>query len=288
MQSVFQLALLVPVTLLGLFWLILALRYEEKFKEITETIDEKEYQMSELFYIGFQMMEMIRYNFQSDRARKKIKLMSEVYGKKYAEYNYYVLVGGQITYTFTAAAFILPLALLLNSPMWVFVGVLLSGLSAWYIHENFKGKLGARRERLLLDFPKALSKLTLLVNSGMMLREAWKLTANQGEGILFQEMQKTSMQMDNGMYETAAYHEFGERCGVKEIRKFASMMIQGIEKGSADLTIFLKDMSEEMWTEKKNTLKQKGEQANAKLLVPTVLIFLGILMMIIAPVLTGI
>lgn len=287
MQSIFQLAMLLPVTLLGLLWLFLAMRYEEKFQEITSTIDGKEYQMSEILYIGFQVMELLRYDFKSDRARRKIKLMAEVYGKQYAEYHYYVLVGAQITYTLTATAFILPLALLLNEPVWVFVGILLAGLFAWYVHENFRGKLASRRERLLFDFPKVLSKLTLLVNSGMLLREAWKLTAQQGNSILFQEMQKTSLQMDNGMYETAAYHDFGERCGVKEIRKFASMVIQGIEKGGADLTLFLREMSEEMWAEKKNLVKQRGERANAKLLIPTVLIFIGILTMIMAPVLTG-
>ena len=50
---------------------------------------------------------------------------------------------------------------------------------------------------------------------------------------------------------------------------------------------FLKDMSEEMWMEKKNLVKQKGEKANAKLLIPTTIIFIGILLMIMAPVLTG-
>ena len=48
--------------------------------------------MSELFFIGFQIMELIRFNIKSDASRKKIKLMSEVYGKKYAEYYYYISV----------------------------------------------------------------------------------------------------------------------------------------------------------------------------------------------------
>ena len=287
MQSVFQLAMLIPVTVLAVCWIVLALKYEDKFKEITATIDSSEYFMCELFHIGFQIMQIIRYDMKSERARRKIKMMAEVYGKKYAEYHYYVLIGGQITYLYTAVTGILLIALLANEPMAVLFGIVLAGLFVWYLSETFKDKLTARREKILSDFPQVLSKLTLLVNSGMLLRDAWNLTAEQGNSVLFEEMRQTALQMANGVPESTAYSEFAERCGVKEIRKFSSMIIQGLEKGGSDLTKFLKDMSEEMWMEKKNLVKQKGEKANAKLLIPTTIIFIGILLMIMAPVLTG-
>lgn len=287
MQSVFQLAMLVPVTVLAVGWIVLAIKYEEKFEEITSTIDSDEYFMCELFYIGFQIMELIHYDMRSQRARRKIKLMGEVYGRKYAEYHYYVLTGGQITYMFTAVTVILLVALLANEPTAVLLGILLAGLFVWYLNESFKDKLTARRERILSDFPQVLSKLTLLVNSGMLLRDAWNLTAEQGNSVLFEEMRQTAAQLSNGVSEATAYYEFAERCGVKEIRKFSSMIIQGLEKGGSELTGFLKDMSEEMWTEKKNMVKQKGEKANSKLLIPTTIIFIGILVMIMAPVLMG-
>lgn len=287
MQSVFQLAMLVPATIVVAVWMILALKYEDKFKEITSTIDSKEYYLSELFYIGFQVMELVHFNMKSDSARKKIKLMGEVYGRRYAEYYFYVLTGGQITYIITVVPIVFLLALLANNPTAMLLGVVMAGLFVWYLNESFKDKLTARREQLLSDFPQVLSKITLLVNSGMLLRDAWNLTAQQGNSVLFTEMQLTAVQLQNGVPEMAAYQEFAERCGVKEIRKFSSMVIQGLGKGGSDLTAFLRDMSEEMWTEKKNLVKQKGEKANAKLLAPTVIIFIGILFMIMAPLLAG-
>ncbi len=287
MQSVFQLTMLVPATIIVVLWMILALKYEEKFKEITSSIDSKEYYLSEMFYIGFQIMELIHFNMKSNSSRKKIKLMGEVYGRKYAEYYFYVLTGGQITYIVTVVPIVFLLALLANNPTAMLFGIVLAGLFVWYLNESFKDKLTARREQLLSDFPQVLSKITLLVNSGMLLRDAWNLTAQQGNSILFTEMQLTAHQLENGVPEMAAYQEFAERCGVKEIRKFSSMVIQGLGKGGSDLTAFLRDMSDEMWIEKKNLVKQKGEKANAKLLVPTVIIFIGILFMIMAPLLAG-
>ncbi len=287
MQSTFQLAMLIPTTAAVLFWVILALRYEEKFEEITSSINSDEYYLSELFFIGFQIMEIIHFNIKSDASRKKIKLMSEVYGKKYAEYYYYVSVGGKITYVVTVLPVIFLLALLANNPVALLFGVVLAVIFVWYMNESFKDKLTARREEILAQFPQVLSKMTLLVNSGMLLRDAWNLIANQSDTVLFQEMQLTATQLDNGVSEVAAYREFAERCGIKEVRKFASMIIQGLEKGAAELTMFLKDMADELWMEKRNMVKQKGEKANSKLLVPTVIIFIGILFMIMAPIVTG-
>ncbi len=287
MQSTFQLVMLVPATAAVLFWLVIALRYEEKFEEVTSSINRDDYYLCELFYIGFQVMEMIHFNIKSDAARKKVKLMSEVYGKKYAEYYYYVSVGGKITYVITVLPVIFLLALLANNPLALFFGVVIAAIFIWYMNESFKDKLTERREEILADFPQVLSKMTLLVNSGMLLRDAWNLVAGQSDAVLFQEMQLTAAQLNNGVSEAAAYREFGERCGIKEIRKFSSMVIQGLEKGAAELTMFLKDMADELWLEKRNMVKQQGEKANAKLLMPTVIIFIGILFMIMAPIISG-
>lgn len=287
MQSTFQLAMLIPTTVVVLFWVMLAAKYEEKFEEITSSINPEDYYLSELFYIGFQIMEIVHFNIKSDLSRKKIKLMSEVYGKKYAEYYYYVSVGGKITYVVTVFPIIFLLALLANNPAALVFGMILAVIFVWYMNESFKDKLMARREEILAEFPQVLSKMTLLVNSGMLLRDAWNLIANQSETILFQEMRLTATQLENGVPETVAYREFAERCGIKEIRKFSSMVVQGLEKGASELTIFLKDMADELWLEKRNLVKQKGEKANSKLLIPTVIIFIGILFMIMAPAITG-
>ena len=50
------------------------------------------------------------------------------------------------------------------------------------------------------------------------------------------------------------------------------------------MSYFLKDLSDEMWEEKKHLVKRKGEAANSKLLIPITMIFIGILGMIMIPV----
>ena len=96
-------------------------------------------------------------------------------------------------------------------------------------------------------------------------------------------MRNTAMELNNGMQEAEAYKAFGERCSIKSLRKFSTMMIQNLQKGSNEVVQFLKDMSTEAWEEKKHEVKRKGEKASNKLLLPIGLIFAGVLILIIVP-----
>ena len=107
--------------------------------------------------------------------------------------------------------------------------------------------------------------------------------ADDNEGLLYQEMRNTAMELSNGIQEIEAYKAFGERCSIKSLKKFSTMMIQNLQKGSKEVVIFLKDMSNEAWEEKKHEVKRKGEKASSKLIMPIGLIFLGVMILIIVP-----
>ena len=149
--------------------------------------------------------------------------------------------------------------------------------------EDMKDKLNERREELMRDFPKMLSKMTLLINSGMIMREAWYKVSASGKGVLYDEMRLTVNEQQMGITELDSYTNFADRCNVKEIRRFISTLIQNMQKGNAEMTYFLKELTDEMWETKKADVKKQGEAANSKLLLPTGLIFIGILIMIMVP-----
>lgn len=282
-----QLFILILATVAAILWTMVYLKGRNRYADVIASIDGEDYFMSELFFIGFELMNMLGYNMDSKASHKKIKEISEVYGSKYSRYHFYILRGGQFTYGLTFMTISLELAAMSAEIIVAFLGVVLTGLLVYYLEETFNDKLKARREELILDFPAVLSKLTLLVNSGMVMREAWKKVAYGGDRELYVEMQNTLKEMDNGEAEIDAYLNFANRCFVKEIRKFASTMIQNLQKGSSELAMFLKDMSDEMWEEKKHVVKRKGEAAASKLMMPTVLIFIGILILIMVPMLAG-
>ena len=278
-----RIVILVIATVMVLLWVILAVKYAEPYEDIIASIDAEKYRYPELFGIGFAIMSFLKIDTKSKRARKRIKEISEIQGKKFAEYYYYIINGAKWTYGFTVLVFFVVLGAMANELAAILLGAVLAGLIMWYLEELMNDQLTERRDNILSSMPQMLSKLTLLVNSGMIVREAWEKVAYGGSGALYEEMQLTVKEMQNGISDLDAYRNFADRCSLKEVRRFASTMIQNLSKGNAELSYFLKEMSEEMWEEKKHLVKRKGEAANSKLLMPTAMIFIGILVMIIVP-----
>lgn len=287
MQTYFQLALVILCTPFTLLWLFWAIFKGKKYERYTKSKFAGEFQMSQLFCVGFSVMHIFHINGRSKKARAKIKEISEIKGKKDAEQYYLIMQGAKITYAYTVLLVMMLLAVLADSMEAMLLGILFSILFVIYMNLSLQDKLTARREELLMDLPEVLSKLTLLVNSGMVLREAWKRTAMSGNRILYEEMLNTSLEISNGVMELEAYKNFADRCNVKEVRRFASLIIQNLQKGNEELVFFLHEMADEMWELKKNEVKQRGEKANSRLLFPVLLIFIGILMLVLVPVMNG-
>jgi tight adherence protein C len=198
-----------------------------------------------------------------------------------------VINGAKWTYGFTILVLFALLGALGNSASALLFGAVMAVLLMWYMEERMNDQLSERRDEILADMPQMLSKLTLLVNSGMIVREAWSKVAFGGERELYKEMQATVKEMQNGVSDLEAYRNFADRCALKEVRRFSSTMIQNMQKGNSEISYFLKEMADEMWEEKKHLVKRKGEAANSKLLLPVGMIFVGILLMIIVPAFTN-
>lgn len=282
-----QIVVAVSATALVLGWIWILTRYGEGYTELIAGIDREIYRMPELFYVGFGIMDLVHFNMHSKRARKKIHEIGEINGKKYAEYYFYVTTGAQFTYAYLVLLFFFLFAAVSVNVLIAGIGMFLAVMVVMYYEQMLGNQLSDRRDALLSEFPQVLSKLALLVNCGMVMRDAWEKVSKTGDGILYQEMKITMEEFHNGVSELMAYRNFAERCGLKEIRRFSSTMIQNLNKGNEEIAYFLRELSTEMWEEKKHLAKRKGEAANSKLMIPTGLIFIGILVMIMVPAFSG-
>lgn len=278
-----QIFLMFLATISAGVWVYLHYRYRFVFDEVLAGIREGEYPLSEIFYIGFGFLQLIHYDMEQRSAKQKIKMIAEVYGKKYSTYYYYVLLGAKVSYVLTFIPIVLLLIGISGKTNLLFFGVIILGLLLWYLDELVNDKVMSRRDELLKAYPQMLSKLTLLVNAGMPIREAWGKVASLNEGRLYEEMRIAQEELLNGIAEAEVYKAFGERCAIKPIKKFSSLMIQNLKKGSAEVIAFLREMSAEAWEEKKHMVKRRGEKASSKLIIPIGMIFLGILIIIMVP-----
>lgn len=274
-------------TVLVALWLVLFIKYYKRYDDMIAALDRKQFMMPELYFIGLGFIDLFKLNLKTTAGRKKEKKIAEIYGDRYASFYHYSILGGQITYILTLLPIGCFLGALAHDMLLACLAVAAVAAIVMYLDMELNNKIEKKRDEILSEYPEVLSKLTLLVNAGMVIREAWAKVALTGETSLYKEMQITSEEMNNGVSDIDALYNFSQRCAVKEIRKFASILSQNIQKGGSELAASLKYMNVESWEEKKHTAKRKGELAGQKLMLPLMLMFVGILFMVMVPIFTN-
>lgn len=270
-------------TLITLFFLIM-LMTSGRYDVYLETLDSKEYPFFQLYGVGFRINDFFKKDFSKKSERKRRQQLALLKGDQLAEY--YLRVNAAERTTFAALCVIAAFILYgLSQEMAILIFLIGFGALAYYYVSTLPEEtLKKRTDAILNEFTDVVSKLALLVNAGMILREAWEMIAYSGEGELYDEMRLVCVNINNGMSEIDAYTEFGTRCTAPEIKKFTSTIIQGVVKGNKELVEMIKMQSREMWNSKQHRVRQQGEKAASKLLIPTCIMFVGVLIMIIVPI----
>ena len=164
-------------TLLVVLWVMLYLRYSSQYDVMIAAIDKKQFFLPEIFFIGFGFMDMFKVNLKTEAGRKKEKKIAEIYGEKYAEYYHNCIVGGQITYALTVAPLGLFIGAMTNDMTFAILVVAAAAALIVYLDIEVSSAVERKHDEILSDYPEILSKLTLLVNAGMVIREAWTKVA---------------------------------------------------------------------------------------------------------------
>jgi len=256
-----------------------------KYVSYTEGLDSGDYPLKGLYVVGFGLNNLAPFRLRGKLAVNLKRNAKILFGDKYFEF-----------YALVAWAQFLSLGLLLLCLV-LLVGSLVGGggaalalivavflvVAVWDMAINkMKSTLTKRSEECLDEFPNMISKLSLLINSGMVLRDAWKQIAESKDGELYTLMCITCEMLDNGESDISALYNFGVLSNTPEIKKFSSAIIQGIEKTSVGLIDFLLGQTSELWARKRQDILRKGEVAAGKLIAPIGIMFVGVIIIILS------
>ncbi|HUV84973.1 MAG TPA: type II secretion system F family protein [Methanosarcinales archaeon] len=258
-----------------------------KYKTILQRLEAKEYSLLAMLPMALLILELFKYRYISKYDKRIFKLLINLHGHKNADIHrrlYYsnklvLMVGALVILTFLGVASG-------NADINYIVFTLFAPVFVFYIYDkDLENKLKKRYESIRADFPDMVSKLVLLVNAGMTINRAWeKICAEtKKKSPLYQELRTTYLQIQGGKPEGEAYEEFARRCRVREITKFVTLVIQNLKKGNDDMVPLLRLQAEECWELRKMRAKQLGEEASAKLLIPMMIMFIGILIIVVLP-----
>ena len=167
---------------------------------------------------------------------------------------------------------------------------LVAAAAALVLRRREKEKEGQRRgEALMLDYPEVVMRFTLLIRSGMTVRNVFAKLAEDSQGKdrlrhpVYEEIRSTCYEIEAGISEAEAYRRFGERCGQIKYKTFATLLIQNLQKGSRQLLVMLERETEEAWDERKRRARIQGEEAATRLLFPMILMMVCVLAIIMIP-----
>jgi len=254
--------------------------------EIIERIGKQGHFGEKFFCTGYALLELLRIRFSSEKNRERISKMASIRDAKTAILYLKYIYSGIISY----CLFLIPLGFMFailaeNTAAGFVIGPLMAFAFSYMLWNHYDNLRIEKRDLTEGELPTVVSKMLLLIHSGMTLNDAWNLVAREGHGVIYDEMKITYREIKmEGVPEKKAYEGFAERCGSVKITSFVSMITQNLQKGSADLVKYMEEMLQEIWQNKEALIQRKVTRVSDLLMYPSLLIFVGILMMILIPI----
>ena len=259
----------------------------KKYEDMFAQLDPENYPMGDTYFVGYVVTLLLKHDYRDKFCRKLRRQLGVLYEPKYIDYYLRVIFSMRYTMALTVACFAAPLYFLSGSVL-LFAAVLMGvGAVYYYYGKSMEQQIEKRADEVMLDFSEVVSKLALLVNSGMIVSDAWAKVSESGERTIYREMRRSIEEINNGKSFGDALYVFAQRSLLPEVKKFASTLIQGVTQGNSELAVMLTQQSKEVWNLKRQVVRRKGELANNKLLLPMGLTFIGILIMIMVPIFTN-
>ena len=282
MDAVSKVIFIIGMIMVVLYIVIYLCNISRFDREITSA-SKNMYLSSGTLIIGFSLIRYLNIRFDRNKCPKLFKNLSNLYGNLYATYYMYVVRANEIGIVYTGCMLACIIAGAFAMPAYGMLVLILIALVVWNCERELEEYAEEKKVKIVSELPVVISKLTLLVGAGVTLRNAWEQTANEGEGEIYDEMRKVMIDKANGASDEVAFCKFAEHTDDKKIKRFAVAMVQNLKKGNAEQIVFLREMSMQMWDNKKKLVLKKIEDAKSLMVLPLFMIFIGVLIMIIVP-----
>ncbi len=182
-----------------------------------------------------------------------------------------------------------------NRDSWVICLLsLVLGLSIFPLaKEKEKQKQAKRSRQMLRDYPDIIQKLILFLKAGLSIRKSIERLADDylkrkefsltETRYAYEELVRTALEMERGIYEKDAYERLGRRCGLAEYKVLSVLLVQNLKKGNQSILELLEREAVSAGEERLRRARIQGEEASTKLLLPMILQLLVVFIILMVP-----
>lgn len=150
--------------------------------------------------------------------------------------------------------------------------------------ESLRKKTKAIKEDLEEELPQMLTQFVLALRSGVLPYQAWMDLAQKGKGPLYGEMRALLLRMEGGVSLRVAMQEFGRKFELPALQEAGEILYQGMETGSGELASGLERLRSSLFENRSRSYKLRAEEASQQMIFPSLLLFLGILLLVLVPI----
>lgn len=171
--------------------------------------------------------------------------------------------------------------------LWLLVIIVVFGCT-FLPEQELLQKKKEKEAELNLAYPEIVSKLCLLIGSGLTVRKAWEriiqdYRETRSFHYAYEEMLLTYYELERGMPEGKAYASFGRRCRMHGYRKLGSLLEQNLKKGTSGLLALLKEETWQAFEDRRAYAVKLAQEAGTRMLLPMILLLLVVLVICVAP-----
>lgn len=268
------------------FVIISGILFNSKYNEMIQYLKEYDFKLPYLYPAGLLLTEEIVLRFCNPYNRDLRNKIYNLFGERRIDQFIKLHLVQKTVMLIAVLSFISFLSLIAETGDSLLIFGLVLGVLSWYwVDKNLDYRLAGKKQEILIDLPGFINRLTMLVNAGLNFNRAVEkiLADNNARGGLYHELGIVITEVKAGKPLNRAYEDFALRCGVPEITRFVSAVLQNLNRGGSDLVYVLKIIAQEAWGKRKDIARKQGEEASSKLVFPMVMIFLAVALIVLAP-----
>lgn len=236
--------------------------------------------LSPFFYLSFEKDHLVL-KLSSNKLKVTLK---NLFGDKVLKAKILIHFSKKIALIFYTFFFTFILFSITSNLILLGAGILISVLFYFYLDSLVYDTYKQTVKNLKSDLPNFVTRLSLLIESGIGLRNSIEYIVERSSGSIVDRFLFLQSLIANGLSEQDAYNQLLITTDDIMIRKFISLILQNLKKGGDDISKSLQIIKKESDEYRKTQMIIDTQESNRKLLYPNTLIFLGIMIMVMVPV----
>src|SRR5690606_37976764 len=174
----------------------------------------------------------------------------------------------------------------LNENAIAIIAVVIAVVMVLQLYQGTKNALAQRKRAMLMELPKLLTQLTLLVGAGDSVQQSFVKSMKNKQNSkhpLYVEWNQAVFELSNGASFGTVVEKLNRNCALQQMSMLTTILLLNYRKGGEHFINSVQELNMSLWESHKTIARLKGEEASSKMIFPLVGILFLLMVLVVAP-----